>query len=275
MNRLDKIMRQIYPVQPFFLCKTRRYFKVREGGAPIVHYYSFYADDGPDKPIIAVPDGCVDMLFTVSGGNPDGFLHGSVKKGTEIDVIESGCEYFGVRFVPGFIPKKFGVTIRDLVESKYSLTDAPCGKELIEKIAEAGSFEKRIQTLGAFMGNEWRHRDFAQAIIAEIAAKKGMIKVSELSEKTLYSERYINIILTNELGLSPKTFAGFVRFQSVLAEINRLGTKELSDTALRWGYYDQSHFTKDFKKFTSYAPMEYTKAIDQPNYYGKIQYLTN
>ena len=59
------------------------------------------------------------------------------------------------------------------------------------------------------------------------------------------------------IGLSPKSVITRLRLQDALRALNS-GPAEsvgsLSDLALRLGFYDQAHFTREFRTFTGHSP---------------------
>ncbi|WP_369803585.1 helix-turn-helix domain-containing protein [Mucilaginibacter sp. MD40] len=62
------------------------------------------------------------------------------------------------------------------------------------------------------------------------------------------------------VGASSKKFAGIVRARHVLNALN----KNDQDTAdYLSAFYDQAHFIKDFKKFSSMTPEHYLKMLRQ------------
>ncbi|WP_397386237.1 AraC family transcriptional regulator [Paenibacillus sp. VCA1] len=42
---------------------------------------------------------------------------------------------------------------------------------------------------------------------------------------------------------------GIIRFQSALKEFHKRNYSNLTDLALEYGYYDQSHFTNSFSRY--------------------------
>jgi AraC-like DNA-binding protein len=68
-------------------------------------------------------------------------------------------------------------------------------------------------------------------------------------------------IFNNRVGVSAKTFMKIIRFQNALKMINAKKTGKLVDIALEAGYYDQSHFIRDFYNFTGITPSEYIKKM--------------
>ena len=57
-------------------------------------------------------------------------------------------------------------------------------------------------------------------------------------------------------GFSPKMYERIIRFQHASDEYNNQG-KSLTQIALEYGYYDHSHFSNEFKKFSGYNPKDY------------------
>jgi methylphosphotriester-DNA--protein-cysteine methyltransferase len=71
----------------------------------------------------------------------------------------------------------------------------------------------------------------------------------------LYSKRHLDRKFQSYAGISPKELACILRFQVFY----KLGWQvNFNDLAQLYEYYyDQSHFIKEFKKFTGNSPMTY------------------
>ncbi|MNW21624.1 Helix-turn-helix domain protein [compost metagenome] len=50
-----------------------------------------------------------------------------------------------------------------------------------------------------------------------------------------------------------------IRFQHILGLLNRKEPVTLTDAAMLGGYYDQAHFTREFKSFCGLLPSDYIK----------------
>jgi AraC-like DNA-binding protein len=260
------------PVQPFFLVNTRKYYKIKAPSMPIVHFYSFTADAENARHSRAVPDGCVDLMFTTRGGAAEGWLCGMVTRNDGL-VLPRGSECFGVRFRPGYLPERFDAAIPELLNNRVPVGALPGGAELLSRVAETDGFYARTKLLRGFFGDGWRRHELLQLLIARIDERGGAVRVAELEAETLYSARYINKVFTSQLGVPPKTFAKYVRFQNLIGRLNSGKPTRLCDAALDFGYYDQPHLIKEFKEFASITPREYKDAVDLPHYYQKIVYI--
>jgi len=262
----------INPVQPFFLVNATHYLKRRMPDTPIVHFYSFDADTTNRTYSFAVPDGCVDMLIFLHNGNAEGYLHGFVTQKDDF-VIPHGAQCFGVRFHPGYMPEVFDISIAELVNTRALISDFKGGRELLDRIAESRDFSACTDLAMSYFGMDWRSNSLLQQLIALMENSGGSIRISELEDKTNYSSRYIHKIFTAYLGVPPKSFNKFIRFQSVLANLHSGNVKRLSDITAETGYYDQAHFIKEFHEFSPVSPREYFTAVDMTNYSRKILYV--
>lgn len=255
------------PVQPFFLTTTWRYYKMLPMSGPVVHYYSFAPDSPAD--VIAIPDGCVDLLFSASKSGAQGHVYGMVRNCSTV-ALESGMQYFGVRFLPGFLPKRLKISIPELVGQRVPLGCFDGGSLLTESIADSRSFLERVQKVDSYIGGMWATDALLQSLICAISSKNGDMHISELESEVHYSSRYISRVFSRSLGISPKEFASHMRLQGLIGKLNSGGGKHLAALAAEQGFFDQSHCIRDFKRYTSMTPSEYAKAVDLPNYQKKM-----
>jgi methylphosphotriester-DNA--protein-cysteine methyltransferase len=77
-----------------------------------------------------------------------------------------------------------------------------------------------------------------------------------------YSQRYLAMKFDRFVGLGPKTLAEVVRFQNRFVHLTRFGSAE-GTLSFDDDYYDQSHFTKEFKRFSGLPPAAYLKASNE------------
>jgi AraC-like DNA-binding protein len=75
-----------------------------------------------------------------------------------------------------------------------------------------------------------------------------------MSDRVCLSPRRFRELFSNQTGFSPAYYKKLIRFNKSSKQIN--GTS-LTEVALSNGYYDQSHFIKDFKHFSGLTPSTY------------------
>ena len=263
---------KMHPIQPFFVGNTTRYYKKVIPDTPYVHFYTYTADAVSLPSSTVVPSGCAEMLFTFHEGRAEGHLHGLVTKGDVLE-FQPGARYLGVRFRPGYLPGCLGVSLPELVNARVSLGDLPKCAPLIERMAEAGDFLERVELLRGFIGERWHSHLLLRQLMDLVEAQDGTVRVQELEERSLYSARYIRKVFDDNIGLSPKAFARCVRFQRLIGTMNSADCPSLSDLAADFGYFDQAHFSRDFKELTSVTPREYFGVVDVERYGQKFVYM--
>ncbi|MDR1156922.1 MAG: helix-turn-helix domain-containing protein [Oscillospiraceae bacterium] len=271
---LRSVITKVYTIQPFFVQCTNLYYKKTLLDSPVAHFYSFTAGHSNSQ-IMAVPDGCIDILFSCDPRRPEAAVCGTVTENTRV-AIEPDVTYFGVRFHPGVLSLRFGIKDADLVNNRLLLSNLPGGRQLVEQIVGTDAFTRRIDLFADHFLNgvgDWTDSPSGRllsVLLGLILSRSGDIQVRELEEETGYSARYIDKVFHSHMGVSPKAYCKFIRFQTFLHRMNTQGGQTLVNFAVDAGYYDHSHMLRDFKAFTSLSPQQYKQTINLPVYSRKI-----
>lgn len=102
---------------------------------------------------------------------------------------------------------------------------------------------------------ETNTKDIEEAL-AFIIDRKGNLGVNELTQAVDCGERKLERLFKRFVGISPKFFARIIRLSHIF-ELMQEGDKSWSDLVYDSGFYDQSHFIKNFKEFTGEDPSSY------------------
>lgn len=89
-----------------------------------------------------------------------------------------------------------------------------------------------------------------------IFSTNGMVSVSEMATAAGISERQLERLFKRYIGLSPKYYARIIRFNYIFQLIQG-NQSTWADIVYQSGYYDQSHFIRNFKAFTGEDPSSY------------------
>jgi len=271
---------ELNPKQPEFVLITSGYEKKIVMKHNLAHFYQFCNTESDKMTII--PDACVDILFWKKDGQVKTKIAGTrFERG--YSGLEPETEYFGIRFMPGVNPLKGAINLSELANNEECFEDliTSCDerKQLLEGMFFSDSFEDKIKT---FMNYYMHHYDtqsmdknsLNHILYHKILHSGGSLKLSELSNFTGYSERYLNKKIHEEFGMNPKNLVKIIRFQKAVGHLTEtIQNINCMDTALEFGYYDQSHFNKEFKKFTGLTPIHYANNLLYNSYDTKLHVL--
>jgi AraC-like DNA-binding protein len=103
--------------------------------------------------------------------------------------------------------------------------------------------------------------------VQSLKSADGRLPIQELVQQTGYSRRYLDLLFRQHVGLSPKVLAGIFRFQKFYRKWAEGQSFDLLKNDLYEYYYDQSHFTKEFRKMTGYSPRKFS--LEVSNEFGR------
>jgi len=266
---------KLRPSQPFFVFATDKFYQEVYLNRGISHFYTFRTA-GSQK-IKKVPDGCMDLLFEISEDKVNGFLCGCVLSCSDFWLASGQAEIFGVRFLPGFEPDFFNIKMKELVNKKLPLTRLPCGSALLEAIGRETTFKGRIQTfLQQYISAPKKKpllfgkKELVIAVKDMAYNSDGKIKISQMSEQSGYSVRYLNRTFIEEMGFPPKRFCKIIQFQRSIELLNYGEPDNMTNAATTLGYYDQPQFIRDFKNYAGLTPRQYLSIALQLDYKAKV-----
>ena len=90
-----------------------------------------------------------------------------------------------------------------------------------------------------------------------IKHRKGQITVANLTENLSITTKSLERKFSQYIGKTTKQVIKLVRFQEILKDFSNTKEINLTDCAYRNGYFDQTHFIKDFKSYSGYTPKEF------------------
>jgi AraC-like DNA-binding protein len=222
-----------------------------------------------------LPDGCTEFVFHQGDAfdqyNQDGtterqpmaMLVGQMRRPLVIQPT-GRVRVLGVRFWPGGAYPFLQIPQNEIAGRLIAL-DAVLGgtaRELHSRIADAPTPAESVRQVEAILLarlNQFRRRDEAALkAIALILRAGGCLSIDRLARETGINPRKLDRTFNTRVGLPPKTLCRIVRFQKVFKMIERQkSSPDWVQIALDCGYYDQSHFIKEFKAFAGKEPTSY------------------
>jgi AraC-like DNA-binding protein len=96
----------------------------------------------------------------------------------------------------------------------------------------------------------------SQHAVDILRAARGAMAIRALATQLGVSERHLEQRFKHEVGLTPKQFARIVRFNAIF-ELMKVGKPDWMELVEGAGFYDQSHFIRNFRAFTGEEPSAY------------------
>ncbi|TDH21322.1 AraC family transcriptional regulator [Segetibacter sp. 3557_3] len=128
---------------------------------------------------------------------------------------------------------------------------------LLEQLYESSDGEK-ISLLNAFFEHRLKpdngQAPYIEYTLKQLQLNNGRVNLGKLEEKLGISNRHLERLFKNNVGLSPKEISKIIRLNYAFHCIEKDPKMSLTELAYESGYYDQAHFSKDFKTITGVSP---------------------
>jgi AraC-like DNA-binding protein len=101
--------------------------------------------------------------------------------------------------------------------------------------------------------------DRCAAAVALLDADPGR-EIADVARRLGISHGHLDRVFLRHVGLTPRAYARIARLRAVLAGVDVFGSVTWADVAADAGWFDQSHFIRDFKRHTGVTPSAYLRA---------------
>lgn len=205
-----------------------------------------------------VADGCIDIVFNCTNYDETyimGYCNSFVKIG-----IDKEFNYFGIRFLPGIFPSLFNIDASELSNHYERLNIVqPCIYNVIQQSKDRCLclqdlcdelniyFIKHINKIDKPFDNR-----FFCALETILKSKGSIIIEKDLNDGI--SSRHLQRLFNFYIGDTAKFFCRIVRFQNLLKIDPSVKLIKSEKSYYDFGYYDQTHFIKEFKLFYGKTP---------------------
>ena len=206
-----------------------------------------------------VSDGCVDLLINCTRFEKL-VVVGAAQRATAVSIPDE-FNYFGIRFLPGAFNTFFKIPLKELA-NQMLVCDDVWGNELKTfeaQLFSAASLLERIAISEKYLLQRLAttpkkpHQQLLVTLNA-IYQHQGQLPLDSNAEYDI-SPRQLRRIFDRYVGISPKAFARVVRFQSVLGAMMQAPKSEWNTLFFDFGYYDQSHFIREFNDLYGASPL--------------------
>jgi len=247
---------------PRALKPTNDYRQIRPIAAfrSAVDVYWINRPGGAD--VCVLPDGCIDLVFR--GGAEGGRLFASALIERPLPISTTAAWFVGVRFRPAMARAMLDLDPIDCRDRDVPahLIDAEF-RALEQRLMACASADEAFAVLQHAADARLAQRDGAGAprrVQQAVAALAQGGEVHRVARALGMSERSLHRELVRWSGLAPKPLARILRMQRCLAAL-RAGRLPLALLALRLGYADQAHMTRELKALAGVTPRQIVPSV--------------
>ena len=240
----------------------------------------------PTENSLAAPNGCPKLIIPYENSITS-IANGRVQESKEHGLYFVGnrdsatllrtslrrTAFIGIEFRPHGAYPIFGIPMVETVNRHLSadVLLTGWGRGVRDILGDLKSVKGKIDFIQAqlveMLGKKQLQNPIVEYCVRSLKATHGLMTISDLERRTGYTRRYLEILFKNHVGFSPKVLAGIFRFQRFYRKwAQRRPYDELKEELYDY-YYDQPHFTKEFKRMTGFSPQRFT--VEVSNEFGR------
>jgi AraC-like DNA-binding protein len=207
--------------------------------------------------IRVVPDGSTAISTQLQAdGRCDWLLRGPLVRPDERHYT-SPATLAGIRLRPGVAFLLTATPSHTFVGRSIRLCSHQGFRDLVSGDHDCHTADRCIDALERFLlrrlQNASLHGVVAQAV-REIEHEHGRVRVEGVAARCSVSVRHLNRLMREWVGYGAKRYAGIVRFQATLHEMDRSPSRAAAVLASDNGYFDQAHLTLDLARLGGATP---------------------
>lgn len=240
-------------------------------------HISNYTITFPNKDIISdnytiIPHGSATLVCSFDRWGLRGDLFGPITKPCFVGSLANQCDMLLIiEFQPAGLHAFTGVDQKELANQMipFEMINSALNRWILETLESTEHLDELIARLDGLL-LESLQATYPSAL--QMAAKRmletgGNISCKELSASVYYSERHLNRIFEQYLGMNTKTFSRMVRINKAI-RLMQNAEYNLTSTFYETGFYDLPHFIHDFKSVCGKTPQEYRNNMS--DFYSEI-----
>lgn len=242
---------------------------------PYVKEYFVVTMDQSMTNQVFYPSGYIDFALNISYGNVITNIDGRAVDMPKVEVlghlttptrltVSAGTLVLIARIYPYASSLFFPNPISEFTNHSIDLHDVMGNEsdDFYDNLMHTSTLNDKVNALDTFLIQKLKKNEKMQrktTIIRQICDDLSVMgeafDIKELSGRYGFSERYIQKLFIDIVGLAPRSLFAVQRFNKSLERV--LTTRrDLTSIAYECGYYDQAHFIREFKRFTGITPSE-------------------
>jgi len=219
------------------------------------------------KEVLVIPDTCMDIIIRVNHTKQiiNGYLcciqdqPFLAASGESEDVVT--C--FAIRFYFWAVNLFFNLNFKNTCNQMIDLADIGCEwKTLFQPFFYLTTVKERITWVENFLLIKLSEIEINPNLfnsIQQILTASGRASVKDICNCSCVSQRQLERLFQQEIGLPLKRISRLVRYQNVWREMVLSEHFDIQDAVCRYHYTDQAHLLNEFKRFHGVSPEEARK----------------
>jgi AraC-like DNA-binding protein len=229
----------------------------------IAHYtLSFAKSTIVPESLTLIPDASGCLIFTFDGSCFTSKLWGAT---TKIVKVRNGIYPMRlfIEFRPGGLYALTGIKQTELTDLQLSadLVNHELCLKITHALTSAKDLNSLVGSLNKLLLSAIQNKKIAPAIISainNIRQAQGCCSVQKIAAQEFYSERHLNRLFNEYLGMNMKTFTNIIRINHIFTRLSKQSHLPANIAHIA-GYYDQAHFIHSFKELCGVTPTDYFK----------------
>ena len=215
--------------------------------------YELYHPSLADERYGLLPDSCLTLLFFSGAAQSGAVLCGPLTAARCLNVPPKATVY-AVRLRCGCGDWLTGEPLSQLTDRAVPLSSfLSDAAQWQQQLASCLTFQERNAALFSLLAQRSARSYQPMALLRRclvlISQQRGQLPVAQLAQAVGCSERYLNRIFRQRLGVSTKTHCEITQLHHSLYTLFTTQSRSLLHIAVACGYFDQAHMNRHYHKF--------------------------
>jgi AraC-like DNA-binding protein len=240
--------------------RMERYLPAPELAAFLDHFWIVEWDLGDQPPYVqrTLPYPCVHVVFDRARSGVWG-----VPSGAFDYELKGAGRVCGLRFRPGAFRAVLGRPLHTITDRVLALSevfpwnDAAAQDDVLAGADDAAMIAAASRMLGPVLPAPDPQVERIAAILRTVEQTPELTQVEQLAAGAGLGVRSLQQLFSDYLGVSPKWVIRRFRLHEAADRLAAGKATDLATLAQSLGYFDQAHFTSDFRKLVGQPPAQY------------------
>jgi AraC-like DNA-binding protein len=250
----------VAPDQARKMFRMERYLPAPAMAAFLDHFWLVEWDLGAQPPYVqrTLPYPCVHVVFDSARSGIWG-----VPTGAFDYTLKGAGKVCGLRFRPGAFRAILGRPLHSITDQVLALSDvfpwdeAAATREVLECADDAGMVGAATRLLAPHLPAPDPQVERIAAILRLAETTPGLTQVEQLAQGCGMGVRSLQQLFSEYVGVSPKWTIRRFRLHEAADRLANGDQPDLAVLAQDLGYFDQAHFSADFRKLVGESPARY------------------